>query len=128
MAIRDTILSVDDVVSELVDVPEWGVKVEVRGLSVKEQQAFMKSVRKRTGSKTEFELDDNKFIIQLVIRTAHDPDTGEPVFEQADADMLAGKSAKAVNRIHAVAARLSGFADEDEIIEDLKEMASDDSS
>jgi len=128
MTIRDTILNVDDTVTEIVDVPEWGVKIEVHGLTVKEQQAFMKSVRKRTGTKTDFELDDDKFVIQLVIRTSYDPDSGVRVFEQADASMLAGKSGKAVSRLHTVAAKLSGFTDEDEVIEDLKGMASDGSS
>ncbi len=125
MTIRDTILNVDDRVSELVDVTEWGVKVEVRGLSVKEQKLFMKSVRKRTGSKTEFELDDDKFMIQLVIRTVYDPDSGDAIFEQADADTLAGKSAKAVGRMFTVASKLSGFTDTDEVEDELKVMASD---
>jgi len=128
MTLRDRILNVEDTVTEIVDIPEWGVKVAVKGLTIGEQQQFLKSVRKRTGEKTDFTLDNDKFVIQLLIRTVSDPETGETLFEQADAQTLMSKSWKAMSRIYNVSARLSGFADDDEVQDDLKTMASDDTS
>jgi len=128
MSLREQILNSEDTITELVDIPEWGVTVAVKGMTIAQQQQFTKSVRKRTGSKTSFQLDDDKFVIQLLIRSAFDPDTDKPVFEQADASALAGKSTKAVGRISTVALRLSGFSDDDEVEDDLKGTASDDTS
>ncbi len=125
MTLRETILAVDDHIVEYVDVPEWGVKVGVKSLTVAEQHQFLNAVRKR-GVK-EFELDRVKFPIQLLIRTVVDPDSGKLILEQADAEALAGKSGKAVAKLLTVAARLAGLGDDqvDEAIDDLKGMASD---
>ncbi len=130
MTLRDTILNADDYETEPVDIPEWGVKVAVKSMTIAEQQDFLQAVRLRTGAKGEYEIDRKKFPIQLLIRTVIDPDTSELVFEQADADTLTKKSGRAVARILTVATRLSGLADDqiDETIDDLKRMASDDSN
>lgn len=125
MTLRDQILNADDLTIEPVDVPEWGVKVGVKSLTVAEQQQFLNAVRKR--GVDGFELDRGKFPIQLLIRTVVDPKTGGLIFEQADAAALARKSGKATARVLMVAVDLAGLgADQvDEAIEDLKGMASD---
>jgi hypothetical protein len=128
--IRTQILNADDFETEIVDVPEWGVKVTVKSLTIAEQTELTDAVRKRTGkSDGEYQIDKRKFAPQLLIRTVIDDD-GNPVFEQADADALSKKSGKAVARIVKVASRLAGLADDqvEETIEELKGTASDDSS
>jgi len=127
--LRDTILNADDVHIEIVDVPEWGVKIGVKGLTLAEQTRFLNAVRERTGSpQADFRIDKNKFGPQLIIRCCVDPDTGEPVFEAADAQAIQAKSAKANSRIIKVATRLSGLGGDEqveELIDDLKGTADD---
>ena len=130
MTLRDQILNVDDQVSETIDVPEWDAKVGVRGLTLGEQQKFLNRVQRRTGSGT-FEIDRDKFAVQLVIATAVDPDSGEQLFEPADAQVLSQKSGAAMFRLVQTGTRLSGLGGDEQVeeaIADLKETVSDDSS
>ena len=128
MGIRDTILKADDATYETVEVPEWGVTVAVKALTIAEQRRFMRTVRKRTGRESDYQIDRDKFMVQLIIATVVDVDTHEPVFEAADADALSKKSVKAATRVSEVAMRLSGFSDDDDVEAELKPMASDGSS
>jgi len=128
MSLRDKILAADDIEIEHVPVPEWDVTVDVKSLTIDEQQRFLDAVRKR--GVEGFEVDRKKFAIQLLIRTVIDPDTGKQVLEQADAETLATKSSKPVMRLFEVAANLAGLGDDqvDKTIAELKGTASDDSS
>ena len=42
--LRKAILTADDVATDIVDVPEWGVKVGVRGMTITEQLDFLNAV------------------------------------------------------------------------------------
>ena len=53
---KERILAVDDIVTEDVDVPEWGGTVRVRGLSGTERDAFESSMIERRGKKVETNL------------------------------------------------------------------------
>ena len=128
MGIRDTILKADDATYETVEVPEWDVTVAVKALTIGEQRKFMRTVRKRTGRESDYQVDRDKFMIQLLIATVVDVDTHEPIFEAADADALNKKSAKAAARLYEVASRLAGFSDDDDVEAELKPTASDGSS
>src|SRR5690606_8148835 len=66
---------------------------------------------------------------RLVVRCCVDED-GNRIFTDADADMLATKSAAALDRIYKVAARLSGVSDDDvaEIAEAIEGNTGSDSS
>jgi len=130
MTLRDQILNTDDQADETIDVPEWGVKVGVKGLTLAEQQAFLKKVQRKTGG-GRFEIDRDKFAVQLVVATAVDPDSGERLFDPADAQALSQKSAAAMFRLVQVGTRLSGLGGDEQVeeaIADLKETASDDTS
>ncbi|MDK1039666.1 MAG: hypothetical protein QGD91_12275 [Actinomycetota bacterium] len=131
MSLRDKILNADDITVEPVDIPEWDVTVAVKGLTVGEQRRFLKTVRKRTGTPQDTpEIDTDKMQIQLFIACVYDPDDMKtPMFEQADAQALQAKSARAMLRVFKVAAKLSGLGDDDdEVMDELKAMASDESS
>jgi len=107
VSIRDQILAKQDIPSEMVDVPEWGVKVEVRGMTGAERTRIMDKATQNAG-------DVNlQFVYpEIVIATAFDPETGEQVFKPSDRDALLAKSATALDRIAAVGMRLSGFTAE----------------
>lgn len=103
MSIRDNIINAVDLPTEIIDVPEWDVKIECRGLTAGDGVRFLNRIS-RNG-----EVDRENFAAELLIVSCYDPDTGKRVFEDADRDMLKQKSATAVNRVSAVCSRLSGF-------------------
>ena len=107
MSIRDQILTAQDIPSEIVDVPEWGVKVEVRGMTGAERTRIMDKAVGQTG-------DVNlQFVYpEIVIATSFDPDGGEQIFSPSDRDALLSKSANALDRLASVGMRLSGFTQE----------------
>jgi len=104
MSIRDTILGASDVPTELVEVPEWGTTVLIRGLTAGQMVDFYDRVA------PDGNLNRRYFYPELVIACACDPETGQPVFEPADRDALLGKSAAAVQIVGQRAAALSGMA------------------
>lgn len=125
MSIRDQILAVQDIPSEVVDVPEWGVKIEVRGMTGAERTRIMD---KATSSGKDVNL---QFVYpEIVIATAFDPDTGKQIFVPEDKDVLLSKSANALDRIAMVGMRLSGFTKEaaDELGKDSSATVIEDSS
>ncbi len=107
MSIRDQILTAQDIPSESVDVPEWGVKVEVRGMTGAERTRIMDKAVGQTG-------DVNlQFVYpEIVIATSFDPESGEQIFSPSDRDALLAKSANALDRLASVGMRLSGFTQE----------------
>jgi hypothetical protein len=107
VSIRDQILAAQDIPSESVDVPEWGVKVEVRGMTGAERTRIMDKAVGQTG-------DVNlQFVYpEIVIATSFDPESGEQIFSPNDRDALLAKSANALDRLASVGMRLSGFTQE----------------
>jgi len=125
VSIRDLILTSQDIPSEIVDVPEWGVKVEVRGMTGASRTRIMDLA---VGSEGSVNL---QFVYpEIVIATAYDGETGEAIFEPNDKEILLSKSAIAIDRIASVGMRLSGFTQEsaDEAGKDSSATATEDSS
>lgn len=122
--LRALALNADDIVSETVVVPEWGnAKFGVKAMTLREQRKFIAAVQ--NPDKT---INRDKYSAQLIVRTVVDPDTGEPVFDPADAAALEEKSAAAVARLLTVAAKLSGLGGDDQVDEvaaDLGETPTD---
>lgn len=102
--LRKTILEADDIERQLVEVPQWGVKIEVRGMTGRQRSNFMKRVASG-GSDVDFE----KFYAELIIATSFDPESGDQVFEAADRDAINQKSGAALQVLADVAMRLSGL-------------------
>lgn len=102
--LRGKILAANDATSELVEVPEWGVTVEVRSITAKERALLLNDAANNQGK-----VDLSKIYPDMVIAATFDPDTGERVFSEADKDEISGKNGKAVERIADVAGRLSGM-------------------
>lgn len=130
---RDQIRLVDDRKIESVEVPEWGGSVFVRGLSGTDRDAFemamIESKKGQKGQRTQ-EVNLRNLRAKLVARTAVDSEnveTAKPLFELADIEWLGRKSAQALQRVYAVAQRLSGLSNEDveELTEDLGNDQSD---
>lgn len=109
MSVRDKILAIqDDTPSEVVEVPEWGVKVLVRGFSLGAKDDFLASILDAETKKTNLKA----FNVGVLIGTAYDPETGAKLFSEADIPLLKEKSAAIVQRLVDVGNRLSGLTDE----------------
>jgi len=107
---REQILQVQDLPVEDVEVPEWGGKVRVRGLTGAERDKFEASIVTRKGNKAEFNPENIR--AKLVAMCVVD-ENGNRLFTDEDIKILGQKSATALDRIFQVAQRLSGLRTED---------------
>ena len=105
--LRDQILNADDRKSEIVDVPEWGCELEVRSLTGAQRAAFMEAAFDLETGQPDFA----RIYPTLIIQTCHDPETGEPVFEATDRDVLNTKSAAVTERLAKAAMELAGLSE-----------------
>lgn len=107
---RDAILRATDLVTEEVEVPEWGGVVRVKALTGAERDQFEAGVVERRGRKTEINMKNLR--ARLVALSVIDED-GRPLFRPTDAEALGQKSAAALGRVFDVAMRLSGMTEQD---------------
>ena len=105
MSLRDRIIAADDIGKHLVEVPEWGVTVEVRTISAGMRSRMLKSAQTDDGG-----VDIDKLYPMLLIATCFDPELDEPVFTDDDFGVIQDKSANAVETIAKVAMEMSGMA------------------
>lgn len=101
--LRERILAAKDVGSERITVEEWGVEVEVRGLTGRARALLLQDALDGTS------LNLGKAYPLMVIECTYDPETGERIFSSDDFDLVAGKSGSALEKIATTAARLSGL-------------------
>ena len=114
-ATRDQILSVDDLGSEDLSVPEWGgIMVRIRELTGTERGVFEKSISKVSNNAdgtTNVELEAQNLRVQLCALTMVDGE-GKRLFADHEVAQLGAKSAKALQRVFDVSSKLSGIAAE----------------
>jgi|APSaa5957512622_1039677.scaffolds.fasta_scaffold55593_3 hypothetical protein len=108
---KKDIQKVDDIQIEVVEVPEWGGSVRVKGLGGLEGDLYTKSLVKGKGKKANVDLDN--MTAKLVARCLVD-DKGKRMFNQMEVAELGQKSAAALKRIYKVAAVLSGIDEEEQ--------------
>lgn len=118
---RDEILAADDKTTEVVDVPEWGGAVTIRGLTGSERDQYEASmVRYGKDNKGQMEVqavETANIRARLVSLTAVD-EAGKRLFKDSDLLDLGDKNAAVLNRLFDAARRLSALTNED--IEALK--------
>lgn len=107
MSLRDKILEAKDIQTEMVEVPEWDVTLEVRGMSGADRALIYEALSSDGG-----DINAAELFAETVIATAYDPETGARVFEKGDKTALMEKSAQAVDRAAKVGLRLSGMEGE----------------
>ena len=106
---KDEILAAPDLKPELVDVPEWGGSVWLRGLSAGEYMAFSQQGQAL--------LAEGTLQAWLVAKTLID-ETGTPLFTEDGVKALAQKSGKVIKTLAEHVMKLSGLATDD--IDDKK--------
>lgn len=110
MLTRDQILESQDIQEEIVEVPEWGGSVKVRGMTGIERDQFESSIMKGKGKN--IQLNWTNIRAKLVVNTVINGD-GSRLFTDGDIAALGKKSASALDRVFDVAQRLSGITKED---------------
>jgi hypothetical protein len=105
---RDDILAVSDLETEVVDVPEWGGKVTVRGLTGDERDSYEQSIVVMKGNQVFPKSQGAR--ARLVALSVVDAE-GKRMFSDSDVHALGRKSAGALQRIYDVARRLSGLTE-----------------
>lgn len=114
MLTKDQILESQDIQEEIIEVPEWGGAVTVRGMTGSERDAFEASTFKGKGKN--LQLNWQNIRAKLVVHSIVNGDGGR-MFNDQDVALLGKKSAAALDRVFEVAQRLSGITQTD--IEDL---------
>ena len=105
MSLKETIFSADDITKELVEVPEWGVTVEVRSMTAAERAKLGEGASK--GDKTDVGL----MYAMTVISTVYDPATGLPVFTDQDKESILSKNGAVIERLATKALGSSGLGE-----------------
>ena len=106
MSLRETIFSADDITKELVEVPEWGVTVQLRSMTAAER-AGMTEQASRNGDKIDVKL----MYALCIIATVYDPTTGLPIFTDQDKEAILSKSGAVVERLATKAMGASGLSE-----------------
>ena len=118
-------ISADDIESETIEVPSWGVTIEVRSMDGRSRTQLMKRAANADGT-----VDLERLYPEVVIVCSHDPATGERIFTEQDRDALLSKSAAALELVALTAMQVSGMTGQAqaEAGKDLPSTANDDSS
>lgn len=124
---KAAILAAQDLSTEVVEVPEWGGSVMVRAMTGRQRDVFESVIYKVKGKDVQLNIANVR--AELVSRTVVD-EGGTLLFSPEDVAALGDKSAAALDRIYAVAQRLSGITKDDiaELTENFTDGQSDDST
>ncbi len=108
---KQQILEADDLPRELVPVPEWGGDILVRSMSGAEKDSLDASLMSDDGTRVSKERFRN-YRARVAVLTVVGED-GDLLFTEADIAELTTKSARALDRVFEVAARLNGITGRD---------------
>lgn len=117
---RDQIMAAQDMVFEIVDVPEWGGAVRIRSLNGLERDAFEAAIAApQQSGKVKFNTTNMR--ARLCAMSICD-ESGQRLFKDSDVMELGKRSAAALDRVFSAAQRLSGLSkkDIDELTENLE--------
>jgi hypothetical protein len=107
MNLREKIFSADDITKELVQVPEWGVAIELRSMTANERAGMTERASRGNDGKVDIKL----MYALTLIATVYDPESGMPLFTEADKEALLSKNGAVVERLATKAMGVSGMAD-----------------
>lgn len=110
----EAILQADDLPRELVEVPEWGGAVYVRGLTGAERGRLENALIDQPAGKRQgtVRMDMETLRMRVAAWCMVDED-GNRLFSDKQVDALGAKSGTALQRVFDVAQRLSGMTAED---------------
>jgi hypothetical protein len=106
-ALRAKIFEAKDIKTEIMNIPEWGVVIEVKALTGKTRAIVMTSSMGKNGK-----MDFEKMYADMVIYSTYDNETKEKIFEDTDREALSEKSGGVLERIAGKVMQLSGLMPE----------------
>lgn len=124
---RDEILAASDIQIEMVEVPEWGGSVYVKGMTGAERDRFEAGVVTTNGQDSSLNMNDLRAKLCAICIC---DEAGKPLFSSRDVKELTKKSASALQRVFKKAQSLSGLTDDDleELSEGLEDRPLEDSA
>ena len=106
MSIRDQIRKAQDRTSQITEVPEWGVTVEVRSMTGTQRSAIVTALTSDEDNKMEALWGG------MLVSCVYDPETGDPVFKEDDAEWLLNeKSSTVLDRLSNVCLQVAGIVE-----------------
>lgn len=108
VSLRDKIKSTPDASAEVIEVPEWDVKIEVRSMTARTRARMLRECVDPDEGTMDFE----KLYPALLVACCYDPDTAEAVFSDADLEWINDKASGPVERLAQSGMRLSGLSRE----------------
>lgn len=100
----EQILDAEDLLTAVVDIPEWNGKVKVRGLTAQERNSLARKARVNGGPKSTVTIDSEKAQFAVVQMGMIEPKIAPELFEP-----IMRRSASAVGRIYDKIVELSGM-------------------
>lgn len=98
-SIRDRVIS-SELKVDAVEVPQWGGKIGIREMTVKQRVAFANEWARRPAVA----------LVDVLIDCTFDPDTGKALFEKADRDVLTEKGGTPIQSVTDQIFTLSGMS------------------
>lgn len=94
MKTREMILNAKDLHTEPFEIPEWGVTVKIKSMTVSKRNQLLKDSANDKG-----EVDHEKLFPILLITALVDAETEEPIFAATDRDAINEKNVGVVERV-----------------------------
>ncbi len=107
LSIRDRAMA-NKVPEEIVDVPDWGGKVLVRGMTSLERDIFDEKVSEMSGKSV-----TSNASARMAVMCCYDPATKQRIFDFDDAEELGKTDSKALAIIFPITLKLNGYNDEE---------------
>ena len=108
MSLKDKIFAIDDIKKEVIEVETWGnISIEVRSMTGLQRANLLNSAMDDQGN-TKLEVLHSGTIIAC----CYDPETGDKIFDDSDAERLMEKGSAAINDLATKAMALSGLTPE----------------
>lgn len=108
MGLREQILAAKDLKSQVVEVPEWGVTVELREFSVAARLAWRDQAFEPSPD-GEGNTPKPGWDAALIVACLFDPETNAPIFGPDEIGLLQGKAAGPLGRLLDVALDINGL-------------------
>ena len=111
---KDDILKADDLVTQVVNVKEWGGAVVVRTMTGAERDFFESSLFSDKGADKAANI---KNLRARLLSLCLADEEGKRLFTDKECELLGGKSSKVIDRLYTIAARLNaiGAVEEEEL-------------
>lgn len=107
---RQDILSVQDIKTEIVKVPEWGGSVKIKGMTASERDKWEASRYDIKGTEVTMRTDNLR--AKLVAFSVVD-ENDKLMFTAGDIEVLGAKSAAAMDRVFAAVQKINAISKED---------------